>query len=152
MPAEVAPKDTMVEFNLGWAYVARAKDVLGQGPSIPEHDRKAAEADLARAEKHLRASVRIDPNNGEAQGNLGGVLYMEKRFDEAYEHLAVALRLKPKDPIANANLARVLLAEGKLDDGIKQLRAYLKLRPDDGRMIQALEQAEAMKAARDSQP
>jgi len=160
--AEVTAKNTMVEYNLGCAYNARAQEILRQEPSISEHDRKAAIADLARAEKHLRESVRLDPKNAEAQGNLGGVLYTQGRFgepahrqrlfEEAYEHLAAALRLMPDDPQAHRNLASILLAQGKLEAGIRQLKEYLKARPQDLEAARVLQEVEAMKAARESAP
>lgn len=160
--AEVTAKNTVVEYNLGCAYNLNAQEILRQEPSISEHDRKAAWADLDRAEKHLRESVRLDPKNAEAQGNLGGVLYTKGRFgdakqrrrffDEAYEHVAAALRLMPDDPQAHRNLASILLAQGKLDAGIKQLKQYLKARPQDEEAIRVVEEAEALKAARQSGP
>jgi tetratricopeptide (TPR) repeat protein len=66
---------------------------------IKAHSRKAAEylhqnrPDLAASE--FRAIIALDPNNIDAHGNLGAVLFFGGKYSEAIPHLRAAVKLKP---------------------------------------------------------
>ncbi len=66
---------------------------------IDSHNRKASESlkqnrpDLAVPE--FRAILAIDPNNVDAHGNLGVVLFFQTNYSEAIPELRAALKLKP---------------------------------------------------------
>jgi tetratricopeptide (TPR) repeat protein len=66
---------------------------------IEAHNRQAAEylhenqPDLAAAE--FLAIVALDPNNVDAHGNLGAVLYFQGSYAEAIPELRAALKLRP---------------------------------------------------------
>jgi tetratricopeptide (TPR) repeat protein len=66
---------------------------------IESHNRKAAEylkenrPDLAVPE--FRAIVALDPNNVEARGNLGTVLFFQGDYTDAIPQLRAALKLRP---------------------------------------------------------
>src|SRR5258705_10450859 len=67
---------------------------------IQAHSQKAAEylqnsrPDLAMPE--LRAILTIDPNNADAHGNLGAVLFFLGSYQDAIPQLRAALKLKPR--------------------------------------------------------
>jgi tetratricopeptide (TPR) repeat protein len=67
---------------------------------IESHQRQAAEylkenrADLAVEE--FKAIVALDPNNVDARGNLGAVLYFQGKYAEAIPELRAAVKLRPK--------------------------------------------------------
>src|ERR1700677_4601088 len=66
---------------------------------IESHNRKAAEylkenrPDLAVPE--FKAIVALDPNNVEAHGNLGAVLFFQGSYADAIPQLRAALKLRP---------------------------------------------------------
>lgn len=61
-------------------------------------------SDPALAEQRLRQSLKLDPEQAEAQNNLGAALLQQKRSDEAYEAFKAALELAPDFNLAAANL------------------------------------------------
>jgi tetratricopeptide (TPR) repeat protein len=66
---------------------------------IELHNRKAAEylrqdrPDLAVPE--LKAIVNLDPNNVDAHGNIGAILFFQRSFAEAVPELRTAVKLRP---------------------------------------------------------
>jgi tetratricopeptide (TPR) repeat protein len=66
---------------------------------IKAHSRKAAEylhanqPDLAASE--FRAIIALDPNNVDAHGNLGAVLFFGDKYSEAIPQLRAAVKLRP---------------------------------------------------------
>ena len=88
---------------LGFAWVALVQPVVGQGigqassnVSAHEHAVRANEALKAghpeRALPEFQALVDLDPENVDAQANLGVLLYFRKDFGPATEHLRVAVQ------------------------------------------------------------
>jgi tetratricopeptide (TPR) repeat protein len=79
------------------AGLSQEKETRGQ--QIESHRQKAAEAlqsnrpDLAAAE--FRAILALDPNNVDAHGNLGAVLFFQGAYSEAVPELKAALKLRP---------------------------------------------------------
>jgi len=76
-----------------------AQSQPSQKQQIELHTRKAAEylqgnkPDLATSE--FRAILAIDPNNVEAHGNLGAVLFFQGAYTDAIPQLRAALKLHP---------------------------------------------------------
>ena len=76
-----------------------AQSQPSQKQEIELHTRKAAEylqgnkPDLAASE--FRAILAIDPNNIEAHGNLGAVLFFQGVYTDAIPQLRAALKLRP---------------------------------------------------------
>ena len=79
------------------AGLSQQKETRGQ--QIESHGQKAAEAlqanrpDLAASE--FRAILALDPNNVDAHGNLGAVLFFQGAYSEAVPELKAALKLRP---------------------------------------------------------
>jgi tetratricopeptide (TPR) repeat protein len=71
----------------------------GRQQQIESHSRKAAEylkenrSDLAVPE--FRAIIALDPNNVDAHGNLGAVLFFQGAYADAIPELRTALKLRP---------------------------------------------------------
>ena len=71
----------------------------GRQPQVELHNRKAAEylkqnrPDLAAPE--FRAIVALDPNNVDARGNLGVVMFFQGDYTSAIPQLRAALKLRP---------------------------------------------------------
>ena len=80
--------------------MSRAYELLGQIYA----DRR----DLPRTEAAMAAAVQFDPENADAQNNLGYILLVQNRAAEAVPHFERALALNPKDPMARANLEKAL--------------------------------------------
>jgi len=76
-----------------------SQSTAGRSQEIASHARQAQEflkerrADLAIPE--FRAIVTLDPNNVDARGNLGVLLFFEGDYPAAIPHLRAALRLQP---------------------------------------------------------
>jgi len=76
-----------------------SQSTAGRSQEIASHARQAQEflkerrADLAIPE--FRAIVTLDPNNVDARGNLGVLLFFEGDYPAAIPHLRAALRLRP---------------------------------------------------------
>jgi tetratricopeptide (TPR) repeat protein len=94
----------IIGFLCGAFFFARPLAGLSQeketrGQQIESHRQKAAEAlqanrpDLAASE--FRAILALDPNNVDAHGNLGAVLFFQGAYSEAVPELKAALKLRP---------------------------------------------------------
>jgi tetratricopeptide (TPR) repeat protein len=76
-------------------------------------------------------SVRLQPDNADAQNNLGRLLFAQGKTDEGIDHLRAALAAQPTHAAAHFNLAGALL-QGKSDGpgAILHYREALRLRPE----------------------
>lgn len=94
-------------FAAGW-WFARQDTGAGEGTGAP-HAVGAAEhlelgtlsleaGDLASAERHFRDAAALDPGSGRARADLGAVLMLQGRFDEARAELDAALEVDPESP------------------------------------------------------
>jgi tetratricopeptide (TPR) repeat protein len=54
--------------------------------------------DLASAERHFREAAALDPASGRARADLGAVLMLQGRFDEAGTELDAAREAAPESP------------------------------------------------------
>jgi tetratricopeptide (TPR) repeat protein len=111
---ELAPetgRSDLVRFNIG----------MGHALS------KRHEFDAALA--HYREAVRVDPNNGRANGILGLVLVYSDRAFEARPYLEVALRGQPGSAQLQAAMASVASAEGNLAEAVAYNREAIRLKP-----------------------
>ena len=104
--------------------------VLNRGVGLDQSGR------LAEAERDYRAVLTAtggaDPS---AHNNLGNVLLLEGRFDEAEASYARAMDLAPNFSFAAANRAAVLYQLGRDADAVKEWRRLLRRYPsfDDAR-------------------
>ena len=103
------PGAQMAHVNLGMYWYARGR---------PE-----------RAVDHLRAALRLDPQDAEVADDLGMALAAAGRSDEALAALRDAARLDPHDPKTHNNLGNVLAARGATDEAIAEYGEALRLDP-----------------------
>ena len=76
-----------------------------------------------------RYALERNPDAWSAHNNLGGVLTLQGRLDEAALEYQVALRLKPTDASAHNNLGIILARLHRLDESIAEYHASLALEP-----------------------
>jgi tetratricopeptide (TPR) repeat protein len=111
---------------------------------IEAHNRQAQQylkenrADLASAE--LRAIIALDPNNVDARGNLGVMLFFQGEYADAIPQLRAALKLQPGlwkiEALLGMSEKRTSDAQGALDDLEK---AFPKLQEEKIRIEAGME-------------
>jgi tetratricopeptide (TPR) repeat protein len=111
---------------------------------IEAHNRQAQQylkenrADLASAE--LRAIIALDPNNVDARGNLGVVLFFQGDYADAIPQLRAALKLQPGlwkiEALLGMSEKRTSDAQGAIDDLEK---AFPKLQEEKIRIEAGME-------------
>jgi DNA-binding transcriptional MerR regulator len=78
---------------------------------------------------YLRA-LGLDPNHADAHVNLGRLLQLEGRVDEAMVHYRSSIQAAGTDPTASFNLGTALEMVGRWGDSLKAYQRALKLDPD----------------------
>jgi tetratricopeptide (TPR) repeat protein len=103
-----------------------------------QQDLKENRADLASAE--LRAIVALDPNNVDARGNLGVMLFFQGDYADAIPQLRAAVKLQPGlwkiEALLGMSEKRMSDAQGALDDLEK---AFPKLQEEKIRIEAGME-------------
>ena len=109
--------------------VAKSKDnpraIQNLGGVLMEDPRQ-----LPRALALFRRAIQIDPNDAEANCNLGDALTLEGKLDEAAACCRRAVELNPNLAEAHYYLGNVLNRQGKRDEAAACYRQALKLKPD----------------------
>jgi len=82
------------------------------------------------AMREFEAAVRIDPNHAEAHNNLGAMLHVSGRLDEAAAHYRRAFELRPDNAEARSNLGRLLMLQGKSADAASEFEHALSVQPE----------------------
>jgi tetratricopeptide (TPR) repeat protein len=108
---EKYPNDFSAHFNLGALSLTRK--------------------DVPAALAHLRAALRVEPEQPAALNTYGAALESDGRLDEAIEQFRHVLRIQPADASAGYNLASALAAQGRLDDAAAGFRKLLASHPED---------------------
>jgi len=85
---------------------------------------------LALQEELARVKLRKDPADFSANYNLGAVLSLQDKFEDAIPFLNRALESAPTDAAAHNTLGAVLRGSGRLDEAIRQFQEAVNLRPD----------------------
>jgi Flp pilus assembly protein TadD len=83
----------------------------------------------ADAIEYLRQAVRLDPQNGSAQYELGRLLLDRRDFGEASERFRAALNSMPKSSSLHNDLGVALASTGDIRDAIEQFRQAVSLDP-----------------------
>lgn len=86
------------------------------------------------AEVNFKKGAELDPNNFEAQFNLGDAYYKQQRYDEALKSFQSALsKAETDDQKAKIyhNVGNSLLKSQKIKESIGAYKEALKLNPDD---------------------
>jgi tetratricopeptide (TPR) repeat protein len=126
-----------VSFGVAFALIltAQISGLAQQGVISPqEHARRANEFlkanQPARAIPEFAALVAAEPDNLDAQANLGVLLYFQSRQSEALEHLRKAVQLNPNLPRIQALLGLCEYQLGQLDAAHADLSAVMGNLPD----------------------
>jgi predicted O-linked N-acetylglucosamine transferase (SPINDLY family) len=94
--------------------------------------------DLATAERELRAAIAVSPEFAPAHGNLGMVLWDQRRLDEGLAALKTAVSIDPDHVGVRINLANALAVGNRMADAIAQYREVLRVQPGHPRACASL--------------
>jgi len=126
-----------VSFGVAFALIitAQVSGLAQQTVVSPqEHARRANEFlkanQPAKAIPEFAALVAAEPDNLDAQGNLGVLLYFQGRASDALEHLRKAVQLNPNLPRIQALLGLCEYSLGQLDAARADLSASVGNLPD----------------------
>jgi tetratricopeptide (TPR) repeat protein len=140
------PEDAEAHYNLGLYYLQTGKPEL----AIPEYglclywtERQdlaakarfdlglafAQKGQMDQAKANYRVAITLDPEKPEAYINLGVILYLEKKSDEAMRLFNQALQVH-QDAFAYFWIGRILQDKNKLPEALQAYRAALKASPD----------------------
>lgn len=86
--------------------------------------------DLHRAQAAFEATLNFDPNNSNAQNNLGSVLEKQGRQENAKAAYEKAVEMDPGNVEAINNIASMMIAAGDLDVAKEKLETAIKIRQD----------------------
>ncbi len=94
---------------------------------------------LGEAQSTLRAALKSDPNDGEAHGLLGAILFEQRKHEEARKALELAVSVDRPYPPARWFLALYHLRMGDRPSAREQLATLLTERPNhwEGRLLKA---------------
>lgn len=117
-------------------------------------DVKRDAGDLAGAEVAYRAAIEADPTYGPAHKELGAILFLQKRNDEAIPAFREAVKLDANDDAAWYDLAHALRKSGSHAEAVDAYKAYITLKPHNpdpyyglGHSLRALGDREGARAA-----
>jgi TolB-like protein/Tfp pilus assembly protein PilF len=88
------------------------------------------EWDLPAAERHLRHSIELNPQNWYAHGTLGEILTTRGLPDEAFEEVKRAMELDPLSSMSRALRGIMLVGSGRVDEGRNELLKTIAMDPD----------------------
>lgn len=86
---------------------------------------------LYESEMYLRRAVEIDPACPPAYYNLGNLLKLQGKLDEAISSYRQALKLQMPNPfVVHLNLANALTQNGEYKEAVEHLNEALRIKPD----------------------
>ena len=91
---------------------------------------KEGSGDAEGAEQDLRKAVQLNPTDFEATVHLGGVLYSQRKLDEARVYIEKALALKPDSLFALYEMALLESAAGQDEAAVSALERVERGEPD----------------------
>ena len=98
---------------------------------------------MDEAVAQFQKAVEINPNDAEAQYNLGNAFFQKGQLDEAVAQFQKALEIDPNSFATHYNLGGAFFQKGQLDEAITQFREVLRLKPDFSPARDALEKVQA---------
>jgi tetratricopeptide (TPR) repeat protein len=85
---------------------------------------------LQEAAYHFRETLRLKPDATDVHENLGLLLGLLGRYDEAVEQFELALAANPDDASAHGNLGTAYRFLGRSDEALQQYQAAMRADPD----------------------
>ena len=117
----------------GYFFLVLAAAVCAQ--PLPDRLREAAakkaQGDAPGALAAYEEAARLAPKSAEVQHEIGFLMAVLKRPQEAQQHFREAVRLDPNYAAAHHLLGVSLWLSGEREEAIKELRASVRLRPAD---------------------
>ena len=113
---------------LAYTLLGTAKAQEGAKASKEGNPQEASRL-LEEANRLLNQALKIDPDFGTAQRNLGNVLFLQGRRSESIDWLSRYLRSTPDDPGAHYNLADILLRMGDAQGAIHHFSEVVRINP-----------------------
>src|SRR4051794_33021494 len=92
---------------------------------------RLSEGDIKGAEALYREAIEVDDSNPTAHANLGYLLALTDRHDEAIEESEQAISLDPLRSAPWAHLGMSQLAIGKVEPGLASLSSAVRLDPEN---------------------
>ncbi|HEX4773121.1 MAG TPA: tetratricopeptide repeat protein [Bryobacteraceae bacterium] len=86
--------------------------------------------DQANAKIAFERELKSNPNNFEANLNLGALLRHDEDYDQALKYLHHALIVRPADPGVRYQIASIELSQGKIQDAERDLEKLVRDSPD----------------------
>lgn len=83
------------------------------------------------AEKNYRKAIEIDPSRAHFHYNLGRLMYLTRRFDEANEILTHSIKLDPNAPKTWNMIAQSRAVLGDMRGALEAFEQAIKLDPND---------------------
>lgn len=87
------------------------------------------ERDWEAGERMLRRGIELGPNEAATHANLGALLVVRGRFDEAIAEATAARRVDPLSPTYNCWAAHWMATSGRLDEGVRELEHLARMLP-----------------------
>jgi len=100
------------------------------------------------ADEYAKA-LELQPKYAQAHFNMGNVLALQRRFDEAKPHFLEALRLDPDYADAHIHLANLLVIQGRAEEAIPHCRAGLATKPNAAEAYYCLANAQVLQSKPD---
>ena len=91
----------------------------------------------------MRFALSIDPDFPQLHEDLGSVLAMQSRLEEAIPAFEKAIQLQPALPLAHKKLGQALAAVGRGDDADDAFEIYLDKDPDRAAIVKGVEHQRA---------
>ena len=88
------------------------------------------EWDLPAAERYVRRSIELNPQNWYAHGTRAEILVAQGRWEEAHEEVNKAMELDPLSSIVHALFGIVLIVAGRVEEGREALSKTIAMEPD----------------------
>ncbi len=85
--------------------------------------------DLPKAEETLRQAIEIDPDNLEAYGMLGQLLYQQGRLDDGRKGFEEIIERQPRSIPAHTMVAIILRQQGRVDEAAERYKKILSIDP-----------------------
>jgi tetratricopeptide (TPR) repeat protein len=79
----------------------------------------------------FKHTLAVTHDNYMIHHNLGWILTIQNKFDEAVDQFNKTLQIRPNYPAANISLAAILITRKQFDEAMAHLQTALKMKPDD---------------------
>lgn len=142
---DALPKDKPIAEALAQAYEKLREENYNDAKAIYQHI-LARDPNNAEAMTHLgicaactgapmvalklmTQAVSLQPNNPLYHNNLGEILRMMGKFDEAERAFRASLRINPRDVGVMSTLGQTLAQQGRVAEGVAAIRAAVEMNP-----------------------